>query len=50
MAPWLMLVVSAIYAYSAAEWVWKGDWAQANMYVGYAWAGVALYFWSSRMA
>jgi hypothetical protein len=50
MAPWLMLVVSTIYGYSAAEWAYKGDWAQFFMYFGYSIAGYALYFISVRLS
>lgn len=48
MAPWLMLVSSAIYGYSALEWLWRGDYAQFFMFGGYAVAGVALYYVSLR--
>lgn len=50
MAPWLMLVVSTIYAYSAVEWACKADWAQFFMYGGYSIAGYALYFVSVRLS
>lgn len=43
MGPWLIILVGAIYAYIAAESVFKGDAALGTVFAGYAFSNVGLW-------
>ena len=43
MSAWLVVVTGVIYAYIAAEQLWKGNTPMALMYAGYAFANAGLW-------
>lgn len=43
MSAWLVALTGLIYAYVAAEQGWRGNWAMAVVYSGYAFSNIGLY-------